>query len=65
MDDKRKDHMSPETPSQKNKPKELETLNEPTYDGENTNGTNKAGDLLFVDKLQIVLKRTERMLQRI
>ena len=35
----------------------------PTDDVENINGTNQGGDLLFVNKLMTVLRRTERILQ--
>ena len=35
MDDKRKDHIDPEGPSQRNRPKQIHTHNLPTYDVKN------------------------------
>ena len=45
MDDQRKLHIDPEIPLQRKCPQKLQTHNMPTYDVENTNGTNKGGDL--------------------
>ena len=41
MDDQRKDHIDPERPTQRNRPKQLQTNNVLTYDVENTNVTIK------------------------
>ena len=49
----------------KKPPKNLQTHNVPTYDMENTNGTNKGRDLLLANKPWIVPQGTERMPQRI
>ena len=46
-----------------NCPQHLQTHNMLTDDGENTNGTNKGGDLLFANKPQIVPWGTERIPQ--
>ena len=54
MDDQRKDHIDPDRPPQKDRPKQLQTHNVPTYDVENTNGTNKGRDLGLANKLRIV-----------
>ena len=40
MDDRRKDHIDPERPLLRNRPKQLRNHNVPTDYVENTNGTN-------------------------
>ena len=47
MDDQRKEHIDPEGPNQRNRPKKLQTHNLPTDDVENINSTNKGIYLLF------------------
>ena len=44
---------------------QLETHKVPTYDVENTNGTNKRKYLFLTDKRRIVPRGTERITQRI
>ena len=61
MDDHRKDHTDPK----RKRPKELQTTNVPTYDVENTDGTNKGRDLFLVNKPQILPWGTEWITQRI
>ena len=46
MDDQRKNHINPERPPQRSHSKQLQNHNVPTYHLENTNGTNKGGNLL-------------------
>ena len=46
MIDQRKDHTNPKRPPERNSPKQLQTNNVPTYNVENTNGTNK-GNIYF------------------
>ena len=50
MDAQRKDYIDPKGPNQRNHPKQLQTHNVPTYDVENTNGTNKEIDLFLANK---------------
>ena len=64
IDDQRKDHIDLKWTAQRNRPKQLQSHNVPTYDEENTNGTNKGIYLFPVNKPQIVLWGTERKLQR-
>ena len=65
MDDQRKDHIDPEGPLQRNRPKPLQTHNLPTDDVERIYGTNKGRDLLLAKKPRIVPWGTERILWRI
>ena len=62
MDDQRKDHIDPEGPNQRNRPKQLQTHNLSTDDVENINSTNKERNLLIANKPWIVPWGTERML---
>ena len=55
MDDQRKDYIDPKRPPKKNFPQELQILNVPTDDVENTNGTNQEGNFLFANKSRNVL----------
>ena len=64
INDQRKDHIDPEGPKQRNRPKQLQTHNLPTDDVENINSTNKGRNLLFANELRFVSWRTERMLQK-
>ena len=53
MDDERKDHIDPEGPKQRNRPKQLQTHNFLTNDVKNVNSTNKGrgiAELLYIDK---------------
>ena len=50
MDDQRKDHIDPEGLSQGNRPKQIQTHNMPTDDGDNINCTNEVTDLLLTNK---------------
>ena len=50
-------------PPKRNRPKQLYTRNVPNYYLENTNITNKRGDLLSANKLQVVSRGIERMPQ--
>ena len=65
MDGQRKDNIDPGRLSQRNRPKQLQTYNVPTYDVEDPNGSNKGRDLRLANEPQIVSRRTERILQRI
>ena len=47
MDYQRKDHIYPVRPPTKELSKQLQTHDVPTDDEENTNGTNKGGDLVI------------------
>ena len=58
MDDQRKNYIDSETI-----PKNYRLIMFLAKDVENSNSTNKAGDLLLVNKLQTVPQGTERMLQ--
>ena len=60
---KRKTTLIQKDPTKRNRSKQLQTHNVPTDDVENTNDTTKGRDLLLVNKLQIVPRGTERMLQ--
>ena len=55
MDDQRKRHIDPKGPMQRNCPKQLQTQNLPTEDGENINSSNKGRDFQLADKPQFVL----------
>ena len=65
MDDQRKYHIDPEGPTQRNRPKQLQTHNLPTDDVENINSKNTGRDLLLAYSPLIVTWVTERMPQRI
>ena len=65
MDDQMKDHIDPEGPKLRNRPKQLQTHNLPTDDVKNVISTNKGRDLLLANKPRIVPWGTERMPQRI
>ena len=65
MDDQKKDHIDPEGPNQRNRPKQLQTHNLTTDDMENINSINKGRDLLLTNKPRIIPWETERILQRI
>ena len=54
MDDQRKDRPGPKRLLKRKDPQRLQAHKLPTDDMENTNGTNKGGNLLFA-KLQTVL----------
>ena len=51
---KKKDNIDPERPPGKNRPKQLQTHNEPTYEEKNTNKTNKGKYLQVVNEQRIV-----------
>ena len=63
IDDQRKNHPDSKRTPKRNHPQQLQTHNVPINDVENTNGTNKGGDLLFANKLRTVPRETERTLQ--
>ena len=63
MDDQRKNHNDPERPPQENRPEQQQIHNVPARDVENTNGSNKGGDLLLVNKPRTLHRGTERMPQ--
>ena len=54
MDDQRKDYIDTKGPTQRNRPKQLQTHNLPSNDVENINSTNKERDLLLANKLRFV-----------
>ena len=60
-----KDHIDTKGPKQRNRPKPLQTHKLPTNDVENINSTNKGRDSLLANKPWFVLRRKERMLQRV
>ena len=64
MDDQRKDHPDFKKTPKKNSPKQLQPHNVSIHDEENTDSTNKRGDLLFINKLRIVSQGAERIPQR-
>ena len=61
MDDQRKDHIDPKIPWYRNRPKQRQTHNVPTYDVENTNCKHKGRDLTLANELRIVLCETKRI----
>ena len=56
MDDERKDYIDVERPPQRNRLKQLQNHIVPTYDVENTKGTNKGENLRLANKQQIVFR---------
>ena len=67
LEDQRKAHIDPKGPKQRNcsnQPNKW-TDNLPTNDVANTSSTNKRKDLQLTNRPRIVLRRTERMPQRI
>ena len=65
IDDQRKVHTDPKGPKQRKHPKQIQTHNLPTDDGENINRINMERNLPFANKSQIVPWGSERMPQRI
>ena len=65
MDDQRKDNIDSERPLQRSYPTQLQTYNVLTYHVEDTDSTNKERDLQLTNKLWIVTRGIERILQRI
>ncbi len=55
MDDQRKDNIDPKGRKKRNRTKQLQTHNLLSEDVENINDTKKGTDLLFANKLQVVL----------
>ena len=55
MDYQNKDHPDPKKTQKRNHPQQLQAHNVPNDDEENTNNTNKGGDLLFANKPWTVL----------
>ena len=65
MDDHRQDHIDPKRLPKRKHPKQQQTHKMPTYDVENTMGTNKERYLFLANKSQIAPCGTERMQQMI
>ena len=65
MDNQSKDHIDQERYPQRNHPKQLQAHKVSTDNAENTNGTNKGRDLQIANKLRIIPRGIERMLQMI
>ena len=63
--DKRKNHPDRKRTSKgiSTHPQQIYIHNVPSYDVENTYGTNKGKDLLFANKIRTVPRRTERKSQ--
>ena len=57
MDDQGKAHVDSKRLPKKNRPQQLQTYNVPSNDEENTNDTNRDGDLWFVNKPTAVPRR--------
>ena len=64
IDDQREDHSDPKRLHQWNRPNQVNTHKVSTNDVENTDSTNKRGDLLPIDKLWNIPWGTERMPKR-
>ena len=65
VNDKRKRHINPERPPQRNDLKQLQNHKVPMYHAKNTNGTNNRRVLILANKPRVVLWGTENIPQRI
>ena len=62
---KERPHWTKKSIPQRNRPKQLQAHNVPTYDVEDTNGTNTGRDLRLANKLRIVSRKKQRCCKKI